>query len=201
MIPIQQKPEPLDFNTHVRIPGVQFLSKVCCPTSKQWKKNNYWTHCSQNLYSAYEGICAYTGIWVSKSSSTVDHFIPKSNNPQLAYEWSNYRLACDKANNNKSDEKILDPFQISNDWFLLNFPSLLVHPSKNLSTSDYDKVKKTIDILKLNNECFIEDRLHWLNEYIYNLDFDFLKRHAPFIAYELQRQGIKNDIVQMMEFL
>ncbi|WP_255333999.1 HNH endonuclease [Methanosarcina sp. KYL-1] len=200
MIPVQPQLEPSNFNIEVRTPGMQFLNRVRDPTNKQWKNNNYWTRCSQNLYSAYEGICAYTGIWVSKSSATVDHFIPKSNNPHLAYEWSNYRLSCDKANNNKSNENILDPFQIHYNWFLLDFPSLLVRPNQNILRSDHDNVERTIDTLRLNSECFIEDRMHWLKEYIHNSDFDFLKRHAPFVAYELQRQGLETQIVQMMPF-
>ncbi|MHB8103596.1 MAG: HNH endonuclease [Methanosarcina sp.] len=201
MIPIIQQPEPSDFSIEVRIPGTQFLSTTPSPNKKQWNNNNYWKHCSQNLYRAYEGICAYTGIWISKSSATVDHFIPKSNAPHLAYEWTNYRLSCDKANSNKSNVDILDPFQIHYDWFLLGFPSLLVIPNRTLSRSDYSKVDKTINILRLNNECFVEDRLHWLMEYILNSDFDFLKRHAPFVAYELQRQDLVTAIFQIMQFV
>lgn len=199
MIPIKQQPEPLSFNNDVRIPGTKFLRINASPTKKQWNRNNYWKYCSQDLYRAYDGICAYTGIWISLSSATVDHFIPKSKTPQLAYEWTNYRLSCDKVNNNKSDLNILDPFQIQYNCFLLEFPSLLVIPNQSISPTYYNEVTRTIDNLKLNSEYFIEDRQHWLMEYIRNSDFDFLKRHAPFVAYELQRQNLINTIFQIMQ--
>jgi len=50
------------------------------------------------MYEAYDGVCAYTGMRMHRvlSDPTIDHFVPKSKRPDLAYEWTNYRLALAK---------------------------------------------------------------------------------------------------------
>lgn len=197
MIPIQPKPEPSNFTANVRSPGNQFLFRVPNPNTDQWGKNDYWRRCIFDLYREYQEICAYTGIWIPISAATIDHFVPKSIDPRQAYEWGNYRLSSGRANNKKgTNSGILDPFSIQYDWFLLEFPSLLVKP--NHSASQLDAITYTIKTLKLNEEYFIKDRQHWLNEYCRNLDLVFLKTHAPFIAYELKRQKLEDDIIEMM---
>lgn len=198
MIPIQPRPEPSNFNDNVRMPGCQFLLQVHNPNTKQWGKNNYWRLCIRDLYREYQEICAYTGIWIPISAATVDHFVPKSVDPQQAYEWRNYRLSSLRANNKKGmDSEILDPFNIQYNWFLLDFPSLLVKP--NRSAIQLEAIKYSIKKLKLNDEYFIMDRQHWLKEYCRTLDLDHLKKHAPFIAYELVRQNLERDIIEMMQ--
>src|SRR5262249_47960550 len=49
--------------------------------------------------------CAYceSGINASRSQQ-VEHFKPKALFPSLAYDWSNYFLACDGCNGAKSDK-------------------------------------------------------------------------------------------------
>ena len=200
MIHIELMPEPANFNAEVREPGNRFLILVPNPTKKQWRVNHYWMHCRSDLYRSYHGICAYTGLWFPKLSATVDHFMPKSKYPQKAYEWNNFKLSCEKANNNKGNNEILDPFSISPDWFQLDFPSLLVKANPHLLRDEKSFIKETIDILKLNTEDFIDTRQYWLMFYIENLDFDHLERYAPFIAYELRRQNLKTRIVEMMRF-
>lgn len=200
MIPIQPRPEPSNFNINVRSPGTNFLARVPHPVNKQWHNNHYWTRCIPDLYKEYRGICAYIGTWIPRGSATVDHYVPKSIDPQQAYEWRNYRLSCKEANSNKKDSSnILDPFRIQYDWFLLDFSSLLVTPNQNISINDFNRVELTINTLRLNEEYFIEARQHWLMEYIRDSDFDFLEMYAPFVAYELNRQNLKNKIIQMMQ--
>ncbi len=133
------------------------------------------------------------------NGATVDHFIPISQSPQTAYEWNNYRLSCARANTNKGDNRnVLDPFNLKPDSFSLDFPSLLLRPNPSLDMDSAAKVSATIAILGLNEEYFVEDRLHWLIEYLRDSDIDFLKRHAPFLAYELQRQKLESTISAIM---
>jgi hypothetical protein len=198
MIPIQPKPEPSNFKTAVRDPGELFLAHVPRPSKKDWNENALWDKCFNDLYREYRGICAYLGMWINAHDATVDHFLPKSVYPQCAYEWENYRLSCEKANGYKADHDILDPFKIQKDSFILDFPSLLVKANRNLLAHDSILVNGTIEILKLNNEDFILDRLYWIKFYIENLDFQNLEQFAPFIAYELKRQKLENDIIEMM---
>jgi len=201
LIPVQPKPEPASFDKDIRTPGGQFIRQHPHPTGVQWRRNRHWKKCILDLYRSYGGICAYSAIWVPRSGATVDHYVPISHDPRIAYEWSNYRLSCEKANGNKGDSRnVLDPFKIMQDSFTIDFPSLLVKPGSSLNPKDRARVEKTIEILQLNEEYFVEDRIHWLTEYTQNSDMDFLRRYAPFIAYELQRQQLSSNISSMMQF-
>ena len=97
MIRVQEKPEPEVFHATVRVKGQRyFLSKGIDPQNplpEGVKLNPYWRDCLDDLYYAYDGVCAYLAIYFERvtGTATVDHFIAKSSNPALAYEWSNYR--------------------------------------------------------------------------------------------------------------
>src|SRR5579859_2713100 len=127
-------PEPDIFEQKVRLPGKKFLKKHpnTIPTTKQWKNQDYWKYIRFHMHDAYEGICAYSAHWIPRGESipNIDHFVPKSQRPDLAYEWDNYRLACPLINILKRDfQDVLDPFIIGKEWFFLSFPQLLVHPN------------------------------------------------------------------------
>ena len=198
LIPIQPQPEPAAFSQKVRDPGNAFLRDVPQPTTREWKNRAYWQRVLPDLYQIYAGICAYSAQWIplTTSNPTVDHFIPKSAKPQLAYEWSNYRLASLKFNQRKgTHQDVLDPFTLEPDWFILDFPSLYVKPNPILSSSSTKQVIATINRLKLNKESDTESRLRWIRDFCdEHIDFNFLKRNAPFIAYELQRQDLVDKI-------
>ncbi|MDE0103529.1 MAG: hypothetical protein OXN89_14225 [Bryobacterales bacterium] len=123
---------------------------------------------------------------------SVDHFLPKSKHPSLAYEWSNYRLARPKLNNNKADsEAVLDPFQVRDGWFVLDCPSCLIRPGNNAVGTTRLDVVSTIRILKLNSNELADERCRWLADFAMNLiSFDYLRREYPFLAFEVDRQGI-----------
>ena len=195
MIPIKPQPEPDDFDQKVRKPGLAFLSKVPNPKTKDWKNRDYWRRSLRDLYDACNHICAYSAQWISRpeGSPTVDHFLPKSAKPELAYEWHNFRLACLTLNNKKGTElDVIDPFELPVNSFILDFPSLIIKPNPELLYPLKERVISTINRLQLNDydKC-IDGRLEWLKTYYEdNSTFDSLKRKAPFIAYELERQGL-----------
>lgn len=201
MIPVRQQPEPTDFDTRVRAKGVAFLQKVSRPQA--WENREYWRDSLKDLYRAYDEVCAYSAQWIPRieGSPTVDHFIPKSVRPELAYEWSNFRLSCLKMNARKRDfQDVIDPFQIQPDWFILDFPSLIVKANPELEESIRSRVKSTIKRLKLNDDddC-VKHRQDWLMCYCNKqFPFDFLKKTAPFIAYELERQNLIETISSIM---
>lgn len=199
MIPVQEQPEPSDFSTKVRLPGQAFLRRVPKPNSKQFKSQRHWKNCIGDLYTAYKGICAYSAHWIPPDTSraTVDHFIPKDSAPELAYEWSNYRLCTEKMNgykDNKTD--VLDPFRIKYGWFIINFTTFFIEAEASLPISLKDGVNDTITRLKLNDDdTLVQQRTNWVQMYIDgDVSFDFLTRRYPFIAYELDRQGLKESI-------
>ena len=202
MIPVEQKAEPTDFDRNVRKRGTAFLSTCPRPTSKNWPKHDYWKMASDDLYRLYRGVCAYTGEWFSRTttSASVDHFYPKSVHPNLAYEWTNYRLTTQKANGNKADHMgIVDPFLVSSGWFVLDLPSCLVFPGQGLSPADHSAVVRTIDVLKLNRDDeYVQGRCNIILYYIRgDITMNYLWDKYPFIAHELTRQNLVEDVKNM----
>ncbi|MBD2279723.1 hypothetical protein [Aphanizomenon flos-aquae] len=195
MIPIKPQPEPDDFDEKVRQPGLAFLSKVPNPKTEDWKNYDYWRRSLPDLYTSYNKICAYSAQWIPRpeGSPTVDHFLPKSPKPELAYEWHSFRLACLSLNQRKGTQlDVIDPFELPVNSFILDFPSLIIKPNPELLYPLKGRVISTINRLELNDydKC-IDGRLEWLKTYYeHNSSFDYLKRKAPFIAYELERQGL-----------
>jgi hypothetical protein len=196
LIPVAVQPEPLDFQVKVRARGSAFLRRRPHPTTGDFKQNNYWKECLPQLYAAYGGICAYSASYLPTEHS-LDHFLPKIQNPTHAYEWNNYRLASPRLNSHKGDSPdVLDPFQILPDWFVLNLTNFWIEPNVNLEPRIEAKVRKTIVVLRLNSDdIFVRNRFRVVREYAMGLtNFDFLKLNYPFIAYELERQNQQEAI-------
>lgn len=197
MIHVDPQPEPKEFNDTVRRPGKEFL-KVCPhPMGNDWKKNRYWNRCSDELYTAYGGICAYTGQWFSKSVSTVsvDHFLPKSRYPEQAYEWENYRLTYQMMNSFKGDKITLDPFKLENGDIVLDIPSCLVKPRADASEDFKKAAWYTVNTLRLNHEIQVSHRFEVVSNYAAGyITKRFLEQKYPFIAMEMARQNMYDKI-------
>jgi hypothetical protein len=191
LIPVVLQAEPPQFEAKVRAPGRSFLARVPAPTSKQFKGKDFWKLALPDLKTAYSSICAYSCVWMP-SNCSVDHFQPKSVRPDLAYEWSNYRLAHDKINCNKGNSTaVLDPFFIQAGWFVLDFATLWVRPDNALQRNVKASVQKTIDVLRLNDEQWVQIRFELYKSYLDGeLGIAFLQRNYPFIAAEVRRQNV-----------
>lgn len=196
MIHVVKQVEPHHFRELVRDPGLKFLKSNPKPKSGEWK--SYWQRALPDLHDAYLGVCAYSAFWAP--DCTVDHFVPKSVSPALAYEWDNFRLATPKMNSRKRDyTDVLDPFEIGNGWFVLEFPSLIVKPNSELSEDTRSKVLATIERLRLNDDDYcLKFRVRWVLEYCRTPDLGILRQVAPFVALELERQGLLNTISVIM---
>ncbi|RLC19799.1 MAG: hypothetical protein DRI57_06290 [Deltaproteobacteria bacterium] len=202
MIPVQPQPEPPDFPEKVRIPGNDFLKSVSHPDTEQFNRHAYWRRVSEDMRRAYGGVCSYSALWCSRDAATTDHFIPKSKFPERAYEWSNFRLAARSMNTEKrAFQDVADPFTLSPESFVMEFPSLMIRSGLELTPSQRDKIESTINRLKLNEkEKYIEARREWLCAYCEDeITFSFLQKMAPFIAYELRRQKLEKRIVYIMK--
>jgi hypothetical protein len=205
MIRVQPRPEPSHFNGRVRLRGRRFLARTPHPTGAQWKTHDYWTEAKFDLHDAYNGICNFVCHWIPRctGSITVEHFRPKARYPRLAYEWDNLRLMCGTLNGRKSDyQNVIDPFQVVDGMFVIEFPSLMVKPSDTISRPQARRVQATIDRLRLNDEgTCLHGRKRYVRDYCQGLvDFEYIRRDAPFIAYELERQGLVDDIKSMMVY-
>ncbi|HEY2546658.1 MAG TPA: hypothetical protein VGI46_11380 [Candidatus Acidoferrum sp.] len=191
-----EKPEPDDFEVKVRTPGRAFLRHVPNPSPKQFSKNSYWQKCLPQLNAAYGGVCAYSACWLPMESS-VDHFVPKTVDKNLAYEWSNYRLSSLRLNSYKGDRTdVLDPFHVLRGWFVLNLTNFLIEPSTGLEPQIETEVRNTIETLRLNrDDILVNLRFKIVKDYAKGLvNFDFLTTYYPFIASELDRQNQKEAI-------
>lgn len=192
MIPVERKPEPISFDLLVRQPGQILLARHNPQRSKDFEP--YWSQIKKDLHVAYDNLCAYTCIYLPSLEGTVDHFLPKSKYPRLAYEWDNYRLALAIVNQNKSDSTgLLDPFEIEENWFALDFPTCYVVIGNQMPNHLRDKAKETIEILKLNRNHFVDSRLNivkifWNKE----LDWRTMQQKYPFLASELGRQDLRS---------
>jgi uncharacterized protein (TIGR02646 family) len=192
LIPVQPHPEPANFDLKVRQPGQRFLSSN--PHPRDWTNQEYWREVNGEFHELYGGICAYCAHWMSRdvSISTIDHYQPKSRRPDLAYDWSNFRLAAPRYNSRKgTHQDVLDPFLIQEDWFVLEIPSLMVRPNAVLPPKIADQVQKTIDRLRLCDQISVKARLDWIGPFRDgDCSIRLLERRAPFLAYELKRQGL-----------
>ena len=196
MIPIRPRPEPSEFDRLVRQPGSKFLDSHGLPR-KASEFRPYWKKIREELGRQYGNICAYTCIYLA-GAGTVDHFLPKMQFPRLAYEWTNYRLASERANQRKSEHRdVLDPFRIAPHSFALEFPSCLVVPGPELPADHAPIAESTIDLLKLNDDdSLVQDRCDIIMLFRdRTVDFRFLELRYPFIAAELTRQ----DLVERIE--
>lgn len=215
MIRVEIVAEPTSFDGKVRQPGENALAVLAGQPPPHPRRGRpakatkrvgdvtvpktlddfpYWTNCLDDLHEAYRGICAYYAFRVEKATVPhVDHFVARhSSAPQLAYEWSNFRLACGFANTCKNEHPdVLDPTAIQDGWFELDTDTLDVRACEGLPEPVKEEVERTITRLKLREGRALEVRQHAMDHFRNGrVDIDFLRMDHPFLAKELMRQGI-----------
>ena len=76
--------------------------------------------------------------------------------------------------------------------------SFLIVPGGGLDTPTKKMVDRTIDILKLNSNELAQERCEWLVDLANNdIPFGHLKKHYPFLASEVVRQGIEGQLKRL----
>ena len=160
----------------------------------------YWRACLSDLHAAYGGVCAYLCVFIERCTggSSVDHYVAKSRNAGLVYEWTNYRLACTTMNSRKRDyATVLDPFKMLSGTFHLELVTGRIYPNPKLPTSARTRAQQTIDRLGLDDGACREIRARRFSDYVETrrssrnsaVEAQF-KRYSPFLAAEAQRQGV-----------
>ena len=198
LIPVAAQPEYPHFDRRVRQPGLAYLHTNPNPTSREFNRRNYWNRARDELHAAYSGICAYTSMYLP-DRGTVDHFHPKAICPNLAYEWSNFRLAGSRVNNSKGNStEVLDPFQVGHDWFQLDVPSCLIVANRHLTVEIKQKVTRTIDLLRLNaDDSYVQERCNILAAFAKRqIQFEFLEERYPFLAREVMRMNVVDQLLE-----
>lgn len=218
MIPVRAAPEPDSFEATVRRPGLAALAELVgeSPGLKRrgprrkgvyarredikWDQHEslaYWTRALDDLRNEYHNLCAYLAMEIPHAVgwATVDHFVPKSHDWRLVYEWSNYRLCAGRVNGARSEQPLpLDPFALEPGLFALEFTDYQVVRGPNVSATSQDAVDDTISILKLNARDCCKLREAYVTDYRLGppkgIAIEALERRAPFIAQELRRQGL-----------
>ena len=193
MIPVKPAQEPPGFDEAVRRPGAAFLDACPNPSGNQWKP--FWRRALPDMVAAYGDICAYYCFAIGSKTSGVaeiDHFVPKSQCSEQAYEWANFRLASKWANAAKGDKTVLDPFSLRPDSFRILFVTGKIIPSPDLPEAYASACRKTIEILKLDRPELRKRRVDDFDDFIHGrISRDRLQRVSPFVAAELKRLGIR----------
>lgn len=198
MIPVVARQEPALFDAEVRQKGLTHLRKRGIPLGQplppKAEIEPYWRACLSDLHQAYGGVCAYLGVHFERvmGGGSVDHFIAKSANAGLAYEWRNYRLACSTMNSRKREySDVLDPFFLSPGLFRLQLSTGHIYPNPDLDPLPMRLVEETIERLGLDDPQCRELRARWYQDYLeHELPPVYLKGKSPFVWSEANRQGL-----------
>ncbi|MEZ4359534.1 MAG: hypothetical protein R3B48_05090 [Kofleriaceae bacterium] len=212
MIPVQAVPEPASFDRAVRQKGLNAIAELTgAPASKRpgpRRRKRYprpedipaselpdtWTQALPELRRRYREMCAYTAMFICDvtGAESVDHWIPKSERWDLAYEWSNLRLCTSRINAKKGTRKgLVDPFVVGDGWFALNLLTGEVIAGPGAPPARLAAIERTIsaDGLDLNRKAFCARREKHIEEYLRGVPLWHLEQHSPFVARELRRQG------------
>lgn len=204
VIPVAPRPEPPRFDEEVRQPGLRWLEERGVALDARLEPGTmihpYWRECLDDLHRSYDGVCAYLCIFIERCTggTSVDHFVAKSVRAGLAYEWSNYRLACATMNARKGPfDDVLDPFELAPDVFRLELVTGRMYPNPGLSPFNREAAATTIVRLGLDDPLCREMRARRFRDYVVgrgpreNLPLaGHLRRTAPFVWLEAKRQGV-----------
>lgn len=151
----------------------------------------FWREAIPDMLQAYERRCSYLALYIEHATGnpTVDHMLPKSREWDQVYEWSNYRLCAALINANKSTLiSLVDPFEVADGWFALEFVGFQVIRGPNAPPSKLQQIEDTLPLLNMP-EC-LKAREEYVTCYEQGaIEFAYLERRAPFVAAELRRQG------------
>jgi hypothetical protein len=89
-------------------------------------------------------------------------------------------------------QDVLDPFEIEDDWFELEFAFFQLLPAARLADpAIIDAIHDTVDRLKLNDFECCETRAEWYAEWeAGEVSSQFMSRRAPLVYREAVRQGL-----------
>ena len=123
---------------------------------------------------------------------TVDHYLSCANHRALAYEWTNYRFTSARMNSIKrtEDDRVLDPFEVGDDWFEILLPSLQMVATDRVPLAERDRVAFTLKRLGLGDgESVLRRRRAWYEQFLTGgQSLDGLRHYAPLIAHAVHKR-------------
>ena len=126
-----------------------------------------WRDFHDVLSDAFLGLCGYCE---ESDKGEVDHFRPKSRDPERVYEWSNWIFACHSCNNAKGNKwppsGFIDPCTSSTagrpeNYFTFDTETGEILPRAGLSSGRRTKAVRMIDDLRLNASHHLKPRQRW----------------------------------------
>ncbi|MDJ0842278.1 MAG: hypothetical protein QNK37_37600 [Acidobacteriota bacterium] len=181
MIHFDPVEEPSDFDQAVRKPGLLWLETN--PNAKRPKA--LWSPFRAHLATGFGWLCAYSAMY--EPVGTVDHFVSWDEDKTKAYDWSNFRYAASWINSSKKSlpaAKILDPFQVQDDWFELLLPSLQLTVTDTTPQEFKERAKFVLRRLHLRDDHRVmKQREEWYHMYQNGeISLEGLEKKAPLIA-------------------
>lgn len=182
--------EPAAFDTECRQKGRAWLATHAVPTGRP---PDYWSTFRADLREGFVRRCGYFAMLMHDGN--VDHFVSwdscKGANPGLAYEWSNFRFIDPALNSKKRtrDDQLLDPFEVRDDWFEIEIPSLVLRMTACIPALLEDKAKFTVGHLDLQQgRKAVSLRWEWYELHRSGeLTLSGLHRNAPLVARAVEK--------------
>ncbi|MGK7905311.1 MAG: hypothetical protein AB4352_28670 [Hormoscilla sp.] len=187
MMKFTPPPEPPEFDSKVRQPGNNWLAKN---PQLQKRPRDYWSAFKSDLADGFGNLCGYSVMY--EPVGTVDHYLSCDNYRHLAYEWSNYRYASAWVNSSKGniDDRVLDPFEVGDDWFEIILPSLELVLTDKIPAEARRRAEFTLTRLRLrDDERVLRQRQQWYQLYLDgDITLSGLAKKAPLIARAVNKQ-------------
>ena len=188
MIRLEPQPEPPRFDEEVRSKGIAWLE-----SNPSKRPKPFWSRVLPELRAAFQGRCAYSTV--DTFMGVVDHYLSCKHARHLAYEWSNYRYCLQLVNQYKSthDDRILDPFEVEDDWFELLLPSFQLVLTDRVPPDYLERARFTLRRLRLgegqDDARLIEHRQSWHRRFENGrASLEDLDELAPLIARAIRKQ-------------
>lgn len=187
MIPVKRVEEPPEFEQRTRMPGHAWLQAK--DYLHRSRPHDFWSWCAEPLREAFHERCGWLAMYIADGH--VEHFVSwnecKHDEPQLAYEWSNYRYILPRLNSRKQHRPgLLDPFEVGSGWFRVELPSLLLVCTEVIPPPLRARAQQTIDDLGLvgrGDSRVRRLRRGWLQQYRHNrLSLTGLSDVAPLVG-------------------
>lgn len=206
MIRVERATQPATFDATVREPGLRALRELAgddeAPRRPGPKRRNVpplWTRALPDMRRLYRRTCAYLALYIHRGTGrdTVDHYVPWRDDPERhAYAWDNLRYASLDVNRLKGTRRVLDPFELRDEWFALNLATFEVEARDGIPPVDDIAWANTLEII---NEPTFCDARRWYHERYFGrkldafdpdeaMPWETLRREAPFVAREIERQ-------------
>lgn len=190
MIRFEPISEPGNFDADCRIPGQGWLLK----NPNTGRPKDYWSPFRPVLVRAFRNLCGYCAM-ATVGDEEVDHYVGCGEDISLAYEWSNYRCCKNIMNKRKghrrpNQPRVLDPFEVEDDWFELLLPSLQLVLTDRVPCEVRDRAAFTLRRLGLrDDERIVRLRRQWLELYEKgDLSLAGLETMAPLIARAVRKR-------------